>query len=436
MNGDPNSRRRKLGLTDTTLLVMGGIVGSGIFMNPHVVAKDAPSVPAILAAWLLGGAVALSGGFIWAELAARRPGVGGTYAYLRDGVHPAAGFLLGWSNLLVVQTGGMAAVAVTFARYAHDLAHPGWRESATAVAALILLTAVNLLGVRSGGGVQSAFMALKILAIAFLVACGLFLAPRASAAEAAAVGEPGLRAFFAAMIAVLFAYGGWATASFASGEIADAPRTLPRAMLIGTAGVVGLYLAVNAAAVRALGVGGLAASDAPASEVMRRALGGPGAEAIAAAIAISTFGFLAQGMLTCPRVYYAMAKDGLFFEAVGRLHPRTGVPHVAIVLQGVLACATALSGTYEEILSWVVTVDFAFLALTAWTLFAFRRREPGPRPLVAVPGDPWTTTFFIAASLAVVGSTFVEHPAKSLLGWALVATGLPAYLFWTRRRAS
>ncbi len=425
----------RLGLFATAMLVMGGIVGSGIFMNPHVVAKAAPSSGAVLSAWLLGGAVALAGGFIWAELAGRRPGVGGQYAYLRDGVHPAAGFVYGWSNLVVTQTGGMAAVAVTFARYAHVLAAPPWGESATAVAALAALTAINVMGVRAGSAVQSAFMVLKIGAIGGLVAAGLFLAPKASAIEAVAAGRLGPQAFFAAMIAVLFAYGGWATATFVSGEIKDQARTLPRALVLGTAGVVALYLGVNAACLHALGPGGLAAIDTPASEVMRRALGPAGATAIAAAIAISTFGFLAQGMLACPRVYYAMAQDGLFFKAVGRLHPRTQVPHVAIVLQGLFAIATALSGTYEEILSWVVTVDFAFLALTAGTLFVFRKRGGATGAIVRTPWHPWTTIFFMVVSLAVVGATFVEHPARSLLGWTLVAAGLPVYFYWKRRLA-
>ena len=425
----------RLGLFATAMLVMGGIVGSGIFMNPHVVAKDASSSAAVLAAWTLGGAVALAGGFVWAELAGRRPGVGGQYAYLRDGVHPAAGFTYGWSNLVVTQTGGMAAVAMTFARYAQVLTLPPWSESATAVAALAVLTAINLAGVRAGSAVQSGFMVLKIGAIGGLCVCGLLLAPKAAALPAAVSGQPGPRAFFAAMIAVLFAYGGWATATFVSGEIKDAARTLPRALILGTAGVVALYLGVNVACLHALGPGGLAAFDAPASEVMRRALGSPGATAIAAAIAVSTFGFLAQGMLACPRVYYAMARDGLFFAGVGRLHPRTQVPHVAIALQGAFAIATALSGTYEEILSWVVTVDFAFLALTAATLFVFRARDGGAAVLVRAPWHPWSTLFFIAVSLAVVVSTFVEHPARSILGWALVAAGLPVYVFWKRRIA-
>ena len=427
--------RRGLGLFDTSMLVMGGVVGSGIFLNPHVVARDAPSRAAALGAWILGGAVALAGGYVWAELAARRPGIGGQYAYLRDGVHPAAGFLYGWSNLLVVQTGGMAACAVTFARYAHVLAVPPWSESVTASIALAALTAVNLIGVRAGGRTQSAFMVAKIAAIAALIVAGLAIAPAATGAATTTSAAPGFRSFFAAMIAVLFAYGGWATTSFVSGEIEDQSRTLPRAPLLGTLGVIVLYLGVNAACVRTLGIGGLAAEATPASEVMRRALGSPGETIIAAAIAISTLGFLAQGMLVCPRVYYAMARDGLFFRSLGRLNSRTGVPDAAIVAQGALAIVTALSGTYEQILSWVVTVDFVFLAATAATLLKFRKLDPHARPFVTTPGHPATTLFFIVVSLAVVVSTFVEHPLRSTLGWGLVGIGLPIYSIWKRRIA-
>ena len=394
--------KARLGLTDTAFLVMGGIVGSGIFMNPHVVAVKAPSGAAILGAWLLGGALALAGGFIWAELAARCPGVGGQYVYLKEGFHPWVGFVYGWSNLIVTQTGGMAAVAMTFARYAHAIAPPRWPESVTAIVALVVLTVVNLAGVRVGGRVQSALMALKLLAIGSVIVVGLAVAPHAHPPPA----ELPRVEFLAAMIAVLFAYGGWATATFVSGEIEDSTRTLPRALLLGTIAVVLLYVGVNWACLRALGVPGLVASAAPASEVMRAGLGASGASFVSWAIALSTFGFLAQGMLTYPRVYYAMSVDGLFFRSIGRLHPRTGVPHVAIIVQCVLAIATTLSGSYEQILSWVVTVDFVFLALTAATLFVFRRRERGRAIAPRTPGGVVTASFFIVVSLAVVGATF------------------------------
>ena len=435
MGSAGNLVTKKLGLRDTALLVMGGIVGSGIFMNPGVVARSAPSVAAVLGAWTLGGLVALAGGFVWAELAARQPGIGGQYAYLRDGVHPAAGFLYGWSNLLVVQTGGMAAVAVTFAAYTHATIAIPWAPKITAVLALALLTAINLAGVRVGGTVQSVFMAAKIVAIVGVVLCGLAIASPAVAPATAIAAPTTFRAFFAAMIAVMFAYGGWATATFVSGEIEDQARTLPRGLVLGTLGVVVLYLGVNAACLRALGVSGLAASTAPVVDVVAKVIGATAGRVIATVVAISAFGFLAQGMLVCPRVYYAMARDGLFFRAVGRLNPRSGVPDVAIALQGLLAIATALSGEYDELLSWVVTVDFVFLSATAATLFVFRARDPRPASIRA-PLHPLTTAFFIVTSLGVVASTFVENPRQSLFGWTLIGAGLPVYFLWKRRRRS
>ena len=425
-----DTARRKLGLRDTALLVMGGIVGSGIFMNPAVVARDAPSAVAVLGAWTLGGLVALAGGFIWAELAARRPGIGGQYGYLRDGIHPVAGFLYGWSNLLVVQTGGMAAVAVTCATYTHATVALPWTPKLTAVLTLAILTAVNLAGVRAGGALQSAFMVAKIVAIGAVVVCGLFLASP-TAAPAVTLAPATFRAFFAAMIAVMFAYGGWATATFVSGEIEDQTRTLPRGLLLGTIGVVVLYLGVNAGCLKTLGVQGLATSAAPAVDVVGRVIGAHAGRVIAIVVAISAFGFLAQGMLVCPRVYYAMAQDGLFFERVGRVNPRTGVPDVAIVLQGILTIVTALSGSYDELLSWVVTVDFVFLSATAATLFVFRARHPA-RIAPPTPFHPLTTVFFIVICLAVVVSTFVEHPRQSCFGWLLIGAGVPVYGIWRR----
>jgi APA family basic amino acid/polyamine antiporter len=367
INNEPAMARR-LGLFDATMLVMGGIIGSGIFMNPSVVARRVSTPFLILAVWALGGLVALAGAFIWAELAALRPEVGGQYAYLRDAYHPLVAFLYGWGLLLVIQTGGMAAVAVTFARYFLELTNLQVADWKIAALALGSLTIINCLGVRAGGTVQSLLMVLKILAIIALIACGLFLAGPARTPEAnrlflgnAGSSEfnvvfssrdvfPFLTMVGAAMVPVLFAYGGWQTATFVAGEIREPKKNLPRALIIGVTGVVLLYLLVNFVCVRVLGVSGLANTTTPASDVMRLALGPTGARLIAAGIAISTLGFLSQGMLTAPRVYFAMAEDGLFFKSVGRLHPRTQVPILAIVIQGLLAIVIALSGSYGQIL--------------------------------------------------------------------------------------
>lgn len=413
------------------MLVMGGIVGSGIFMNPAVVAGQVHTPALILFAWLLGGVLALLGAFIYAELAATRPAVGGQYAYIRDAYHPMAAFVYGWGLLLVTQSGGMAAVAVTFARYALELTGAPLPEGLVATATLAALTAVNCFGVRLGSGVQSTLMVLKVLAILILVGAGwLIAAPAVPAAAPPAEGGVGT-AFLAALVPVLFAYGGWQTSSFISGELRRPERDLPRGLLIGVAGVIVLYLSVTFVCVRVLGADGLAATKTPASEVMRRALGPAGARFIAAGIALSTLGFLSQGILTAPRVYYAMARDGVFFASVGRLHPRSRAPVIAIVLQGVVAGVIALSGRYEQILNYVVSVDFIFFGVTAASLFVFRRRG-GAAAGFRAPGHPWTTAVFVLASAMVVVNTVVRYPANTVIGLALLLSGVPVYFLWRR----
>src|SRR5207245_6139857 len=272
---------RRLGVFDATMLVMGGIVGSGIFMNPYVVARQVHTPFLILGAWVLGGLIALAGAFIYAELAALRPEVGGQYAYLRDAFHPAAAFVYGWGLLLVTQSGGMAAVAVTFARYVLELTGLRMGESAIAVAALAVLTAINCLGVRAGATVQSALMVLKIGAVLGLVAAGWLLLPPASPGSHPMLDRPpsfGLvTAMGAALVPVLFAYGGWQTASFVAAELRHPERDLPRGLLLGVSGAIRLYLAGNAVCGRGMGAEGRAATSTPASPVTARPPGGLGA---------------------------------------------------------------------------------------------------------------------------------------------------------------
>ena len=449
--GDSHGLARRLGLFDATMIVMGGIVGSGIFVNPYVVARQVHTPFLILGAWLAGGAVALAGAFVYAELAARRPEVGGQYAYLRDAYHPSVAFLYGWALLLVIQTGGMAAVAVTFARYFVELTHVGLPDWAVAAAALALLTVVNCLGVRSGSNVQSLLMVLKIAAIAALIICGVFFVAGPHALSAPLLDRPAstdlLASSGAAMTPVMFAYGGWQTASFVAGEMREPRRDLPRGLLIGVCGVILLYTAVNFACLRALGAGGLAETTTPASEVIRLALGERGAALIAVGIAVSTLGFLSQSMLTAPRVYFAMAEDGLFFRQVARLDARTRAPVAAIALQGALAAVIAVSGTYEQILNYVVSVDFIWFGLTAASLFVFRRHSQArgsddenngsggdSRVGFRVPGHPFTTALFVAACALIVAATVYKYPSNSAVGLALLASGVPVYFLWRGRR--
>jgi APA family basic amino acid/polyamine antiporter len=426
------------------MIVMGGIVGSGIFMNPYVVAQQVHSPFLILGVWVAGGVIALLGAFIYAELAARRPEVGGQYAYIREAFHPMAAFIFGWALLLVTQTGGMAAVAVTFARYFIDLTGAPSPEWVVAALALGGLTLINCLGVRAGSTTQSVLMILKIVAIACLIGCGFLTSRRPAEAtllSGALLDRPVsfdlLTAVGAAMVPVLFAYGGWQTSCFIAGEVREPRLNLPRGLIIGVLGVVLLYLGVNVVCLRVLGAPGLAETTTPASDVMRAALGDAGARLIAAGIAISTLGFLSQSMLTAPRVYFAMAQDGLFFRSVGRVHAKTRVPATAIALQGACAIVIALSGRYEQILNYVVSVDFIFFGLSAACVFGLRRidsRSGRAGSGYNIPGHPVSTVLFVSACWLVVINTVYKYPANTLIGLGIMAAGVPVYFFWRRKR--
>ncbi|HLX43989.1 MAG TPA: amino acid permease [Bryobacteraceae bacterium] len=431
----PSRLARRLGLFDATMLVMGGIVGSGIFINPYVVAQQVHTPFLILGVWIFGGMVALAGALVYAELAARRPEVGGQYAYLRDAFHPAVAFVYGWTLLLVTQTGGMAAVAVTFARYFLEITHAPVSDAVIAAAALAALSIINCLGVRAGSNVQSTLMLLKIVAIAALVGAGLSVARPAQNVSAALLDRPVsmslVLAIGAALTPVLFAYGGWQTTSFVAAEMKNSTRDLPRALLMGVIGVIAIYVSVTYVCVHVLGPDGLKNTSTPASAVMRAALGEPGARFIAIGITISTLGFLSHGMLTAPRVYFAMAEDGVFFRSVAWIHPRTAAPAVAIVLQGVVATIIALSGRYEQILNYVTSVDFILFGITGISLLIFRNRQPESTGFRA-PGHPFTTLFFVISCFLVVASTIFKYPANSAIGLTILLAGVPVYFFWRK----
>jgi APA family basic amino acid/polyamine antiporter len=327
----------------------------------------------------------------------------------------------------------MAAVAITFARYVNDLLPLGLSDSALAVGVLALLTVINCFGVKSGSNVQSLLMLLKIGAIAALVLLGWWLAPGLpqAAPRTSAGTVTMLAAVGAAMTPVMFSYGGWQTSSFVAGEMRNPQRDLARGLLFGVIGVVILYTSVAFVCVHALGPQGLAESKTPASDVMRLALGEGGATFIALGIAISALGFLSQGMLTAPRVYFAMAEDGVFFRGVAKVSERTRVPVVAIVLQGIAASVIALSGTFGQILSYVVSVDFIFFGLTGAALFVFRHRDP-QQPGFKAPGHPVTTIVYVVACALTVIATVWNNPVNSLIGYAILAAGIPAFLCWRR----
>ena len=438
--GEVDATAPKIGVFDATMLVMGGIVGAGIFSNPAVVAKMVHSGALMMTVWAIGGVIALTGAFVYAELAARHPARGGHYAYMRDAFHPAVAFMFGWAILLVVQTGGIAAVSVIFARYFLAVVPMPLSETTVAVLALALLTGINCANLRAGNRTQSLFMVLKVVAIVAIIGCGVAIMAHGNGSDTMSGTMPGRpwRALAAAFTPVMFAYGGWQTASFATADMRNPARDLSRAMLYGVLGVVALYLAMNAVFLLALGANGLANTITPAAAVVDHVSGRThiGAKVIAACIALSTFGFLSQGMFATPRVYQAMAADGLFFKAIARISPRSHTPTIAIALQGTLCAIVAASGSYESIMSYVTSVDFMFYGLAALALFVFRARDRTrvDRIGYTVPGHPWTTAFFMLASWIVVGTTIYSDPKHSLIGIGALLLGLPTYFVWMRLR--
>jgi len=447
-NPAPVTYRRTLGLFSGTMAVVGGVIGSGIFLNPSIVAQRVGTADGTLGVWVLGGIVALIGAFCFGELGQRRPQAGGSYIYLREALGPLPAFLYAWALLLVVATGAIAAVAVTFANYALPLV--GLEAAYTnpvAAGAILLFTVINYLGIRPGAITTNVFTLLKLAALTFLIVVGLAPAGGAEAAGAAGAVVPAapapsatFLAIAAALVPVLFAYGGWQQTNFIAEEIIEPRKNLPRALLAGTAIVVLVYLLANLTYLRALGVAGLAASTAPAADVLRLRLGHVGATIISAGIAASTFGFLNLVIMVSPRVYQTMAADGLFFPAFARLHPRFRTPGTAIVVQGVWAVVLLWTGKYGQLLDYVVFCDWIFFGLAVFSLFIIRRQDKDagiaePPGAFRVPGWPVTPLLFLAAAVYVVVGSISSNPKNALLGTVILLIGIPVFQFWRGRLA-
>lgn len=434
----PSHYIRRLGVFDTTMVVVGGIIGAGIFLNPAIVAQRVHTTPFILAAWIIGGAIALIGALTFAELGARRPQAGGGYIYLTEAFGPLPAFLYGWTFLLIINSGGIAAVAVTFARYTSDLFQLSTDYiKPLAAGLLVVLSGVNYFGVKSGSVTQNIFTVLKLLALAILIGAGIFFASGATPSQndvAAVEGAGIVRALGYALIPVLFAYGGWQYSNNIASEIVAPERTLPKALGIGTAIVLAVYLLANVAYIRALGPSGLANSLAPAADTMRRVMGPAGGALMAAGIMVSTVGFVNSGVLSAPRMLQAMASDGLFFRFAARLHPRHRTPAGGILLQAVWAIVLVLTGSYGQLLDYVVFADWIFFGLIVCTVFAYRHREAGSAPMTTyrTPGYPLLPALFVASAVFVVVSVVLSNPRNAMLGVVLMALGVPAFLFWRR----
>ncbi len=424
------------------MAVIGGIIGSGIFATPNVVAQRVGTSGLALGTWVLGGLVALAGALCYGELGERSPKAGGQYVYLRDAFGPLPAFLYAWALLLVMATGAAAFVAVTFANYtARLLALPAAAVTPLAVGAIVLVCAINYVGVAPGAITQNIFTILKLVALAALIIAGLFLysppnmlrlldpvtQPPASAGAAfVAVG--------AALVPVLFTYGGWQQTNFIAEEIVEPERNLPRALLIGVLVVIAVYVLANIVYLNVLGVDGLARSPAPAADVMERVFGPAGKVVISAGIAVSAFGFLDLVVLVTPRVFQAMAADGVFFRRIAELHPTHRTPTAAIVLMGAWSIALTLTKTYGPLTDYVVFGDWIFFGLSVATLFVYRARErsAGAPALLRfrTPGYPVVPALFVLSAIYVVVSSVGANPKNAAIGTALIGAGIPVFLYW------
>jgi len=465
------SLKRALGPFDATMVVVGGIIGAGIFINPYIVAQRLDTSALVLAAWIAGGVVALCGALTFAELGSLRPEAGGHYAYLRDAYHPLAGFMYGWGLLLIIESGAIAAVAITFAQYALRLVgNEGAATVPLAIAAIVVVTVVNYFGVKPGSRLLNVFVVLKVAALVALIVAGLFMpaaeptvGDQVSSAVGSVVGgaaevgnaiggavglqepepEPGIPlfiiAFGAALIPVMFSYGGWQNANYVAEEIKDPQRNVPRALIIGTSIVVATYVFVNFVYLQALGHEGLANTLTPAADTARQVFGPAGDRFIAAAIAISTFGFLDLTVLAPTRVYYAMARDGVFFGSVAKLHPKYQTPSLAIAIQSVWAIGLALTGSYAQLIDYVVFADWIFFGAAAASLFVFRKKFPlagRPAGTFKTIGYPIVPGVMVAAAVLIIASVLWSSPVQSGMGLVLLATGVPAFLYWSRKKGA
>lgn len=431
---------RSLRLPQATALVVGTIVGASVFVQASEVTEHVPRIWAVLLAWTISGGLTMFGALVCAELASAFPRTGGVYVFLRESYGPVAGFLWGWAMFWVMHSGIIAAMSMVFARYAGFFVPLGDRGSrAVAVATILIISGLNYLGVKRSSTVQTTFTAGKLLAVVVIVIVGFVVGSRlpvhfqqgSGLAEARVLPQN----FLLALIAGLFAFGGWHVVTYTAEETVQPERTIPRALVIGIVIVTVCYVALNAVYFYVLPIDRVIKSSRVAADVATALLGASGGAAISGLVMFSVFGAMTGSILAAPRVYFAMARDGLLFQWVNQVHPRFHTPHRAIVLQAIWASALVWTGTYRQLFTRVIFTEWIFFALMAAGIFLLRRR-PGYAPTYRVWGYPWVPAVFIVASATIVVNRIVSEPLDSLAGLALVGLGVPAYYFWARRIAS
>jgi len=450
---------RQLGLFDSTMIGMGIVIGSGIFLTTGIMAESIPSAGLILLAWLVGGLLTLAGALTYAELSAAMPEAGGQYVYLKKAYGPLSGFLFGWVMFLVYNSGGIAGLAAAFAEYfgyffpelsnnsilySADLNIFGYvhqyslsRGQLVAAAVVIVLSLCNYFGVGFGKAIQNLFTVVKIGALLALIVLGLALgnvaAIELSATPAGLSFGQLVVGFGLAMVAVSWAFDGWNNIVFVAGEVRNPGRNLPLALILGTLGVTVLYLLVNMVYLATLPVGEMAGELRVAEKACTALFGGGAAVLISAAVVVSTFGAINGSILVGPRVYYAMARDNLFFRRVARVSPRFRTPGFSILIQAVWCALLTLSGTFEQLITFTIFAAILFWIAAAASVFALRKKYPDlPRPYKTW-GYPVVPIVFIVASAGILLNTLVERPVESLAGLGLTAIGIPVYYYWRRR---
>jgi len=427
---------RALGYTGSTAIVIGTIIGSGIFLVPHDIALQVGSVRALMLVWLIGGVLSLAGALSLAELGAANPSAGGIYVYLRDAYGRLFAFLYGWALLLVINSGSLATLAVAFGIYSTSfLPLSPLEQKLVASGVIALLTLVNILGVRKASAVQTLFTVAKLAGLATIMGAAFFsshVAP-AQTDRALPLSHATASSFGVAMIGILWAYEGWHMLSFAAGEVKNPTRVLPRSYLVGTVVVVAVYLGANLAYLRVLPLPEMALHQRVAATAMELLAGPRGATFVSALILCSIFGAINGTVLGGPRAYFAMARDGVFFPSVGKVHPRYRTPAAALLIQGVWAILLASSGTYKQLYTYVIFTGWLFYASATFAVVVLRRKRPDLSRPYRVWGFPVVPLVFSAAALAIVGNALIRSPLESGIGLALVLAGVPIFLIWQRR---
>lgn len=436
-----NTLPRTLGLRDVIFLTIGSVIGSGIFLVPGSVVRQVDGfIGPALAVWLVGGVLSLLGALTYSELGAMKPAAGGIYVYIREcfGAFPA--FLFGWTLFFVISSGSVATLAVAFATYLGEIAPiTPLVAKLIAVLMIIIVTTVNVLGTRKSANLQNLTTATKIIGILLMSGALLWLGRGFHGSGAALLPDHFktslLSGFGLSMIGVLWAYEGWQFVTYSAGEVVNPKRNLPLGLVIGTAALVVIYLTANFGYIAALGANGMANSDRVASTAVASTIAPAAAKLVALVILISIFSAANGIMLTAPRVYYAMARDGLFFEKLAQVHPKLQTPMFAIIAGAVWSAILAITGTFDQLLTYVVFVGWIFYSLAAASVLVYRKRDPEAVRPYRVPGYPVTPLLFIIAAAALVLNTIFTQPTRAAIGLGMVMLGAPAYIIWNSKRS-